>query len=240
MLGRVETLRVDVRAVRIALPNLHRRTAHRFAARPEHASAQVSDVTDRGRDCIVHDDEIIVRVERQMVGIKWPLGLLRCERQHLGKCAVRPESRRRQRETLQQPATAEWDEKRTGKNGFAGGLHARNLRRNARVSRANLPASHRRATTPLAREIPEPVRHFESGGTSRAKGPEQASPGCRMEKKDKALKGRHHRCVVSRPFRALSEKNIFPRAALVPRLPWAGLPRAFGPKTPAPKMPCWL
>ncbi len=33
---------------------------------------------------------------------------------------------------------------------------------------------------------------------------------------------------LSRPFRALSEKDDFPRAALVPRLPWAGLSYTFG------------
>jgi hypothetical protein len=38
--------------------------------------------------------------------------------------------------------------------------------------------------------------------------------------KDKALKGRDNLC---RPFRALSFFNATPRAALVPRLPWAGL-----------------
>ena len=34
-----------------------------------------------------------------------------------------------------------------------------------------------------------------------------------------------------RPFRALSFFRVIPRAALVPRLPWAGLCRAFGPQT---------
>src|SRR5712671_2977050 len=45
--------------------------------------------------------------------------------------------------------------------------------------------------------------------------------------KNKALKGRGNVC---RPFRALSFFHARPRAALVARLPWAGLCRAFGPR----------
>ena len=47
----------------------------------------------------------------------------------------------------------------------------------------------------------------------------------------KALKGRGKVC---RPFRALIVLPTTPRAALVPRLPWAGLCRAFGPEMPQP------
>ena len=57
---------------------------------------QPGDLADRRRDAVVHDDEIVVGIERQLVGIERPLGLLRCARQRLGERARHREQRRPQ------------------------------------------------------------------------------------------------------------------------------------------------
>ena len=65
--------------------------------------------------------------------------------------------------------------------------------------------------------------HFANENALRAKGPTttqpRATPWENRPSRTKP-KGRDHVC---RPFRARSLVNARPRAALVPRLPWAGL-----------------
>ena len=88
-----ETFRVDVNAVHVALPDLHGRAAHRLAIRPEDAPAEIRDLAGRGSDRVIHDEEIVVRIERQMVGVERPLGLARCGCERGGKCAGHGEER---------------------------------------------------------------------------------------------------------------------------------------------------
>jgi hypothetical protein len=66
-------LGVDVRAVQIGLPDLDERIADRRTARREQPPAEVRDLTDGSRLSIVHDDQIVVGVERQAVGVERPV-----------------------------------------------------------------------------------------------------------------------------------------------------------------------
>ena len=45
------------------------------------------DLANRGRDVVVDDDQVVIRIERQMIGIERPLGLRRRERERFGEAA---------------------------------------------------------------------------------------------------------------------------------------------------------
>ena len=66
--------RVQVHRVRVALPNFDRRIANRLPLGVENAPRQMRDLADRRSDRVVDDQQIVVFVERQLVGIKRPLG----------------------------------------------------------------------------------------------------------------------------------------------------------------------
>jgi hypothetical protein len=55
--------------------------------------ADISDLADRRRERVVEDDEIVVRIEREMVRIKWTFGLGRRAQQFLGESARHREER---------------------------------------------------------------------------------------------------------------------------------------------------
>src|SRR5580704_14603448 len=68
---------MNVRAVVIDLPDFDQCIANRIAAGVEDFAAEVSHVTHGRRDRIVDDEQIVVRVERQMIGIERALRHLR-------------------------------------------------------------------------------------------------------------------------------------------------------------------
>ena len=76
-IGRAATLAMQINTLRIALPNLHDRSANRRAVRPQDASAEIRHFAQGGSRGIVDDQQIVIRIERQMVGIKRPFSLLR-------------------------------------------------------------------------------------------------------------------------------------------------------------------
>src|SRR5262249_45997971 len=73
----VDTARMNVRAAVVALPDFDQRAAHRLAARVQYPPAQVSHCADGGRGAVVDYDQVVVGVERHLVGVKRPLGLAR-------------------------------------------------------------------------------------------------------------------------------------------------------------------
>ena len=95
-LGRIAGLGVEIGAVVVRLPNLDQSVTHGVAVFVEDATGQPSDLTDRWRDTVVQDDQVVIGIERQLVGIKRPLGLLRRARQRLGERAGDREQRRPQ------------------------------------------------------------------------------------------------------------------------------------------------
>ena len=84
---------VEIRAAVIALPDFHERIANRRAAGVEDASAEIRDFADRGRERVVHDEQIVVGIEREVIRVKWPFGLRRCVEEFLGECAGDGEER---------------------------------------------------------------------------------------------------------------------------------------------------
>lgn len=84
---------MDIGAVVIGLPDLDQRITYRVAVFVEDATGQPSDLADRGRDAVIHDNQIIIGIERQMIGVERSLGLLRRARQCLSESARHREQR---------------------------------------------------------------------------------------------------------------------------------------------------
>src|SRR6476646_3987276 len=59
----------DVGAVVVRLPDLDEGAADGRAVLIEHAAAHPGDGSDCGRDGVVDDDQIVVEIERQFIGI---------------------------------------------------------------------------------------------------------------------------------------------------------------------------
>jgi len=57
----------------------------------------VRDLTDRGCNAIIYDDEVVVGIERQVVGIKRPFRLTRRERELFGEEAAKQAGRAERR-----------------------------------------------------------------------------------------------------------------------------------------------
>jgi hypothetical protein len=95
-LGCVAGLGVEIGAVIVGLPDLDQRISHRLAMLVEDASGQPGDLADGRRDAVVHDDQVVVGIERELVGIERTLGLLRRARQSLGESPRDREHRRPQ------------------------------------------------------------------------------------------------------------------------------------------------
>src|ERR1051326_7041898 len=78
---------VQINTLVVHLPDLHQCVANRLAAAIEHPPAQVRDRSQRGGDAVINDDEIVVSVQRKVVGVKRTFGLLRRANQFLSKSA---------------------------------------------------------------------------------------------------------------------------------------------------------
>src|SRR5438093_8211897 len=95
---------VDIGSIVVALPDFNQRIANRIAVRVEYASAQPGDLAHGGRHAVVDDNQVIVCVERQVVGVERPFGLLRRANEFLGKCAGKGQYHRAQRQATQEEA----------------------------------------------------------------------------------------------------------------------------------------
>jgi hypothetical protein len=73
------------------MPDLDDGIANRIAFEVEDAAAQVRDLADGRRDGAVDDEQVVVRVERHLVGVERPLGLGGCAGEFLGEQARRGE-----------------------------------------------------------------------------------------------------------------------------------------------------
>ena len=92
-LFRIARARMQVGPAVVALPDFHERIAHRVALRIENAPAHVSNLADGGSDRVIDDDEIVIRIERQMVRVKRPLRLRRRSDELFGKSPRRRKKR---------------------------------------------------------------------------------------------------------------------------------------------------
>jgi hypothetical protein len=79
---------VQVHAVAVDLPDFHERVADRLTAGIENLPGKVRDLADRRRDAVVDDDEIVIGIERQAVGLDRAFGLRWSEREGFGECAA--------------------------------------------------------------------------------------------------------------------------------------------------------
>ena len=75
--GCMSVFAVQIHALVVHLPDFHERVANRLTARVQNPSAEVGDVTKSRRDAIIDDDEVVIGVERQVVGIERPFRLAR-------------------------------------------------------------------------------------------------------------------------------------------------------------------
>src|SRR5262245_59327978 len=82
---------MKIRPVVVTLPNLYERPADRISLRVQHTAGQMSNLTHGRRDVVVDNDQIIIRVERQLVWVKRTLHLSRRDCQFVGKCAANRE-----------------------------------------------------------------------------------------------------------------------------------------------------
>ena len=96
---------VDVGAVVIGLPNLDEGIAHRLAFFVEDATTQPRDGADRWGDPVIHDDEVVIRIERELVRIERTLRLLRRPRERFGESSGHSEQRRPERDLAQEITT---------------------------------------------------------------------------------------------------------------------------------------
>lgn len=96
--------RVDVASQRVRLPQLYQRAFDGRAVFIQHPPAHVGHDAHGWRYVIGDVDEVIVLVERQMVGIVRSFRDAWRQHQRLGEGARRPKARRAQHERAQQPA----------------------------------------------------------------------------------------------------------------------------------------
>ena len=76
---------MDVRAAIIHLPNFDCDVANRAAVSVADFSGQVRNFTDRGRNRVVQDQQIVVGVQRQMIRLERPFALGRRLFQFVGE-----------------------------------------------------------------------------------------------------------------------------------------------------------
>ena len=84
---------VQVGAVVVALPDLNQCIADRLSRRVKYATGEVSDLPNAGRDAVVDDDQVVVSIKRQTLGIERPFGLSGGSNQLLCKSARHSEKR---------------------------------------------------------------------------------------------------------------------------------------------------
>jgi len=91
-------LLLQVRAGVVHLPDFNDRVLDRLATRVEQAPAQMRDFTNRRRDGITHNNEVVIRIERESVRVKRPFRYPRClAQQLLGEQAGHSEEASRER-----------------------------------------------------------------------------------------------------------------------------------------------
>src|ERR1051326_2107723 len=78
---------VVVDAIIVGLPDFDQGIADGIAASIEYAAGKVRDLTGSRREGIVHDDQVVVRVQWKMIRIKRPFGLPRRADQFLSEGA---------------------------------------------------------------------------------------------------------------------------------------------------------
>ncbi len=88
------------------LPDLDQRIADGRAPRVKDSATEVGYLTGRRGERVVDDDQIVVRVQRQMVGIKWAFGLPRRAHQFLGESSGNSEQRGAEGQLAQKAAAA--------------------------------------------------------------------------------------------------------------------------------------
>src|SRR5262245_10223537 len=95
---------VDVHTLVVALPDFDEGVAHRITLGVEDAARQMRDLADGRGDRVVDDEQVVVGVERQFVGVEWSLGLRwRADPcQFLGEQTTSREIGRSQREGAQE------------------------------------------------------------------------------------------------------------------------------------------
>src|ERR1051325_6484702 len=81
LLLRVAGLAVQIRPVVVALPDFHDGIANWITFGIENSSAHVGHLADSRRERIVNHEQVVVRVERQVIGIERPFCLSRREQQ---------------------------------------------------------------------------------------------------------------------------------------------------------------
>ena len=89
----------------IDLPDLDECVANGAATRIQDSARQMGDLTHGRRDRIIDDQQVVIGVEREFVGIKRAFGLGRRAYQFLGKYAGDQQSRRPQTHRLQKPTS---------------------------------------------------------------------------------------------------------------------------------------
>src|SRR5436309_40261 len=73
----VGIMAVQINALAIHLPDFHQRITNWIPFGIEDASAQMSYFADGGSNGVVDNDQVVVRIERQTVGIERTFGLAR-------------------------------------------------------------------------------------------------------------------------------------------------------------------
>jgi len=86
--------RVQVDAAVIDLPDLDDRALDRLAGWRQHAAGQVRDLADSLRDAVVDDEQVVVGVQRQPVGVERAFGHARGAGQVLRKSGGRRHGQR--------------------------------------------------------------------------------------------------------------------------------------------------
>src|SRR5262249_54177162 len=96
---------VQVDTLAIRLPDLDESISNRVSLLIQDPPAQMRDLPDGWRDSLIDNDEVVIRVQRQFVGIKRSFGLPRGAHQVLSECARHGEKSRAQAETPQEHPT---------------------------------------------------------------------------------------------------------------------------------------
>ena len=102
---RVGVATVQIHAVVIHLPDFHEGIADGITASIEDAPAQVCYFPDGWSNSVVNNDQIIVRIERQVIRIERPFGLARGAHQLFGEGARDREERSSEAQAAEKTAT---------------------------------------------------------------------------------------------------------------------------------------
>src|SRR5262245_10616830 len=91
---------MQIDSVAINLPDLDHSVSNRTSLGIEQLASEMRDLSNRRRNAVVDDDQIVVRIEREPVRIKRPFRLPWSQRKRFGKCASHvperwPNNRRR-------------------------------------------------------------------------------------------------------------------------------------------------